>query len=427
MNKDKNMISIWLWIALACAASMAEAQAASPSPAPSPAPSPSPSPANIEDRVAASESTLVRLLRTSVSGYVQARATDQETIVPETVVPESNFFVRRARLNLRHSFDRGRVAVSFDGGQNTVTVKDAYLDLFLTKAHGQRGGLAFRAGQFFRPFGFEVERASTDREFPERPTGWGVFFPGNRDQGFDLSLGLTSALTVNVAAVNGGGTSTATLSFRDGDNHKDVMARVRYALFSPRIDLAASVYSGQQTVAGAAAVPAQLAFVDSNGNGVKDPGEPTVLVSAARPAGADIVGDRNRWGFAANVYDLLGGTLRAEYVGAREITLNQSGSGPARGTAPARAWYASYVRNLLQQLSAGARYDQYDPDTDDTLRPKGDGEQSTLGVVLLYQLGDPIRLSATWERPSITVYDRRTAVATTTHHDLWTFQVQYRF
>jgi hypothetical protein len=109
----------------------------------------------IEDRVSASESTLVRLLRTIVSGYAQARATAQDT-----AAPESNLFVRRARLNLRHSFDRGRFALSFDGGQNTVTVKDAYIDLFLTKSRGQQQAVSLRSGQFFRPFGFEVERAA---------------------------------------------------------------------------------------------------------------------------------------------------------------------------------------------------------------------------------------------------------------------------
>jgi hypothetical protein len=241
--------------------------------------------------------------------------------------------IRRARLNLRHSFERGRFALSF-GGQNNVTVKDAYFDLFLTAAHGQRQGLTLRSGQFFRPFGFEIERPATDREFPERPTGWGVLFPGNRDQGFDLSLGATPALTLNAAVVNGGGTSTSTLSFRDADDHKDVMARVRYALFSPRIDLAASIYRGQQTIAGTAATAALTGFVDLNGNGVKDAGEATVVVTPARAAVPAVEGDRNRWSFAANVYDLLGGTVRAEYVGADEITTNL-GTGPSRGTAPA--------------------------------------------------------------------------------------------
>ena len=386
-----------------------------------PAPSPSPSPSTLEDRVAASESTLARILRTTVSGYVQARATYQDT-----ATPESNLFVRRARLNLRHSFDRGRFALSFDGGQNTVTVKDAYADLFLTKSQGQRQGLTLRSGQFFRPFGFEVERAATDREFPERPAGWTILFPGNRDQGFDLSVGVTPSLSLNAAIVNGGGTSTTALSFRDLDDHKDIMARVRYSLFSPRIDLAASIYRGQQMTGGAPAVAAQTGYVDSNGNGVKDPGEATVVVSPARAAVAPIEGDRDRWGVAANVYDLVGGTLRAEYVGARDLTRNL-GTGSSQATAPARAWYASYVHPIGKAYGLGARYDEFDPDTDDTTRPGGDGEQRTLGALVMRQVGDQVRLTLVWERPWLTVYDRTSMRSTETHHDLWTFQAQYRF
>jgi len=386
-----------------------------------PAPSPSPSPSSVDDRVAASESTLGRILRTTVSGYVQARATYQDQ-----AVPESNLFVRRARLNLRHSFDRGRFALSFDGGQNTVTVKDAYMDLLLTKNDGQRQGLTLRSGQFFRPFGFEIERGAPDREFPERPTGWGVLFPGNRDQGFDLSVGVTPSLILNAAVVNGGGTSTSTLSFRDPDDHKDVMARVRYSLFSPRIDLAASVYVGQQTIAGTPAVAAQTGFLDSNGNGVKDPGEATVVSVPGKAAIAPIEGDRNRWGFAANVYDLLGGTLRAELVGARDLTKNL-GTGPSQKTAPARAWYASYVHPLGKAWGLGARYDEFDPDTNDTIRPDGDGEQDTLGALAMRQVGDQIRLTLTWERPWLTAYDKAAKQSSKTHHDLWTLQAQYRF
>jgi hypothetical protein len=386
-----------------------------------PSPSPSPSPTGTEESVTATESTLTRILRTTVTGYVQARATEQDA-----ALPESNLFVRRARLNLRHGFDHGRFALSFDGGQNTVTVKDAYFDVFVTKSRGQQQGLTLRSGQFFRPFGLELERASPDREFPERPVGWGVLFPGNRDQGFDLSLGLTAAATVNVAIVNGGGTSTSTLSFKDADGHKDVMARLRYAIFPLRIDLAASIYRGRQTLAGSPATAAQTGFVDANGNGMRDVGEPAVVVAPAKAAVAGFEADRNRWSLAANVYDLLGGSLRAEFVGARDLTSNL-GSGPARGVASARACYAAYVHPVGASYGVGARYDEFDPDTSDTLHPKGDGEQRTLGALVMRQIGDPVLLTLVWERPWLTAYDRVAKASTKSHHDLWTLQAQYRF
>jgi hypothetical protein len=139
-----------------------------------------------------------------------------------------------------------------------------------------------------------------------------------------------------------------------------------------------------------------------------------------------IVGDRNRWGLAVNVYDLVGGTLRAEYVGARDVT-RSLGAGPSQATAPGRAWHAAYVYPIVTSWRVGARYDEFDPDTSDTIRPGADGEQKTLGALVMRQVGDQVRLALIWERPWLTAYDRTSKQSTKTHHDVWTFQAQYRF
>ncbi len=377
--------------------------------------------AEMADQISSIQSTLTRVQRTSVTGYVQARAVFQKN-----ATPYSNFFVRRARLNLRHTTDFGRFAFSLDGGQNTVTVKDAYFDWFISPSNGQKQGWMLRSGQFFRPFGFEVERGATDREFPERPAGWAVLFPGNRDQGFDLSVGLTPATLFNVAILNGNGTSTAALPFRDVDNHKDLIARIRHSVFSPRMDFALSGYWGKQTAAGAAAVPAQLGFVDANGNGKKDAGETTVIITPAKAAVPEIEGDRTRWSFAANVYAVAGGTFRGEWVGARDLTTNL-GTGPARGTAQAKAWYALYTHPVGEATTVGVRYDVFDPDTRNRLRLGGDGEIKTWGLVGLRQIGENIRLTLAWERPRVTFYDKAAQASSSQDNDTYTFQGQYRF
>jgi hypothetical protein len=373
----------------------------------------------IEDRVSRAESWLSRLERLGISGYVQARGQYQDDVTPTT-----NFFVRRARLNFRHTGNRSRLAISLDGGLGTVAVQDAYLDLIAVQGTGQRQGLVLRAGQFFRPFGFEIERQEAEREFPERPFGWLAFFPGNRDVGADLSWGLTSTTTVNVAVVNGGG--TAALSFRDPDDHKDVMVRLRQSFFGPRLDLAFSYYLGEQTVPGTAAVPAQTGFVDENGNGVQDPSEPTVVITPARAAKSSVTGDRDRWGVALNAYDLFGGTFRGEYVGAQDLTTNLAG-GPTQKTATAYAYYVQYLRYVTFGFSAGARYDAYDPDTSDEARLGGDGEQHTIGFIVLRPIGDNIRASLAWERPTLTTYDTTTHNTRDVDLPMWTLQMLCRF
>lgn len=381
--------------------------AAQPAPAPSPGPSPAPSAAAQGERRPA----------TSFNGYIQARA----TLTPDGQ-PESNLFVRRARLGARHTFGAGRIVLSFDGGQNTVGVRDAYLDLFLRKGGERRTAVTVRAGQFFRPFGFEIERSSNEREFPERPAAWGVLFPGNRDQGVNVSVTLPST-GFDVALLNGNGTTGV---FRDVDAHKDVLLRARQTLAGKRVTVAGSLYLGRQRLPGVAAQAPQRGFVDANDNGVQDPGEAAVVVSPGRPGTPAIDGERDRWGVALHVTRLAGGDLRAEYVGARDLTSNLA-SGAAQGTADADAFFAFYARPVVARVVLGVRYDEFDPDTSDVLRLQGDGEQRTFGVVLLRDVAEHLRLAATWERPRLTTYDRARRGGRSQASNVWTLQIQGRF
>ncbi|HEX7880730.1 MAG TPA: hypothetical protein VF720_15050 [Candidatus Eisenbacteria bacterium] len=374
-----------------------------------------------EESVTAMQSILTRLQRTQIGGYVQARA-----FYSENAVPSSNLWVRRARLNVKNSWDRGQLVLSFDGGTNVVTAKDAYIDWTMVKGEGQRHGLVIRGGQFFRPFGFELERSDSAREFLERPPTYDVLFPGNRDQGFDLSYGITSALVINGAILNGSGTSTTNLSFRDADDRKDLAARLRYSFFGPRADIALSYYDGEQVIPAVAAVPAVRGFADSNNNGVQDAGEDTVIVSPAKAGVSAITGSRDRWGVSLNFYDLLGGTLRGEYVGAIDLTTNLA-SGPRQAEAEVRTWFAQYVHVLPHDFLVGVRYDALDPDVDDTVRLGGDGEQTDLGVVFARTVGDNLTLSLLWEHQQVNVYDRTAMTTTETSNDPVTFQMQYAF
>lgn len=394
--------------------SMLSAQTGSPAAASAQASGPS-----VEDRVTNAESRLAKLEKLEITGYVQTRLVYQNDATPLT-----NLLVKRARLNVRHTGDRSRLAISFDGGQGSVSIMDAYFDVTLIQNRGQRQGAILRAGQFMRPFGFEIERGEAEREFPERPAGWTVFFPGNRDQGSDLSMGLAPTTIANIAVVNGNGTATSV--FKDTDDHKDVMVRLRQTLFQPRIDLALSGYLGRQTTAATAAQSAQTGFVDENGNGVQDTGEPTVVVSPAKAAKAAIEGDRNRWGIALNAYDLVGGTLRGEYVGGKNLTTNL-GSGPSQAVATAYAWYVQYLRYMGAGFTLGVRFDQFDPDIDDDVRLRNDGAQRTFGFLALRWIGDSVRLSLAWERPRVTTYNKTSKTVLHTDDPVWTVQGLYRF
>jgi hypothetical protein len=100
-------------------------------------------------------------------------------------------------------------------------LNDAYLDFRATKA------LTIRAGQFVKPFGFEVQQLDPERESPERAMFAGYIFPGERDRGVMVMGNLFSAcncregLSYAAAVVNGN------RFFSDSNSQVNYLFRVR--------------------------------------------------------------------------------------------------------------------------------------------------------------------------------------------------------
>jgi hypothetical protein len=119
-------------------------------------------------------------------------------------------------------------------------VNDAFVELYLT------AGLTLRAGQFIKPFGFDVPRSSAEREFPERGMFAGYFFPGQRDRGVMLmwDAGADAAALKNThvyaALLNGN------RFFADRDGRLDALFRVRRLFPSIGLAAGASVQVGSQ-------------------------------------------------------------------------------------------------------------------------------------------------------------------------------------
>lgn len=126
-------------------------------------------------------------------------------------------------------------------GSPEKLVNDAFLEYYLTE-HA-----TVRAGQFIKPFGFDVQQSSWLRESPERPIFSGYFFPGERDRGIMLSgdLGfLPSAafkdLQYFVGAFNGN------RFFNDSNRQVNYMARIRKIFDKEKLAVGASVQLGKQ-------------------------------------------------------------------------------------------------------------------------------------------------------------------------------------
>lgn len=128
-----------------------------------------------------------------------------------------------------------------DGSPEEV-INDAFVEFYATST------LTIRAGQFIKPFGFDIQRSSADREYPERGNFAGYFFPGQRDRGVMLMWSPQSTRpalrsTQFLAAVLNGNRF-----FNDNDDRLDTLIRVRRLVPKAGLAVGASLQLGSQIV-----------------------------------------------------------------------------------------------------------------------------------------------------------------------------------
>jgi hypothetical protein len=126
-------------------------------------------------------------------------------------------------------------------GSPEELVNDAFLEYYANDY------TTVRAGQFIKPFGFDVQQSSWLRESPERPIFSGYFFPGERDRGVMIfgDFGFLSGaafkdLQYSVGAFNGN------RFFNDSNRQVNYMARIRKIFDKEKLAVGASVQPGKQ-------------------------------------------------------------------------------------------------------------------------------------------------------------------------------------
>lgn len=149
------------------------------------------------------------LKSTKVGGYVQFQYRDTDQRGGQT----DSFRVRRAEMSIAHKLDsKTSLKVAFDIASNgfgtpnmptdtSTTLKDAVLTYTPTPT------LALNAGQIKMPLGYELERSSSEREFPEYALYNQFLFSGERGRGVNavqklgtnamVEAGVWNALTYN--------------------------------------------------------------------------------------------------------------------------------------------------------------------------------------------------------------------------------------
>ncbi len=384
------------------------------------------------------------------SGYVQPQfqwVEEQGAQNPASgdFAPYSNnrFMIRRGRLRADYIARReGGSPVShfvfqIDATERGVAVRDLWGRLYENRWQL----FSVTSGIFARPFGYEVNLSSSDRESPERGRASQVLMRTERDLGVMLSLQPRGPLLQNfkwlrldAGIFNGSGLTAP----RDYDSHKDFIARL-YARPVKGFANGWRLSGGVSALYGGLGSPSQKVYT-LNGSG------PAAFMQADSPAGT--VAKRRYLGADAQlrIPNRKGATeFRAEYLRGLQTGTAGSSETPASlmsaGQPVAlytRPFDAAYFY-LLQHLGSPAhqlvlKYDWFDPNTGvagtDISSNKGFSEADvryhTFGGGYIWQASSNLKATLWYDH----VRNEPTAIPefTTDRPDnLLTVRLQYRF
>jgi hypothetical protein len=333
-----------------------------------------------------------------VSGYLQARyeyndsSKSVDTLIKGVAVNRNanNFYIRRGRIKFTIQPNQSsKYVIYFDASKNTVTLKEAFVEL--NQRFGEHA-FAFTAGQFNIPFGYEIEYSSSKRDFPERSLAENTLFNGERDRGINLTYTAPKYLSLNVGLLQGYGIQNSTFTWFSPTKKKDIVARAK-AKFG-MVDVGLSGYWGGTYVPSVAAVTGSSSWYDANGNNQIDSGEVTTTKPKAAVPGFS--NDKDRYGIDAQAYlDLLplGATgIRGEFYQARDYNKD------AKGVAHEQGWYLWLSQVVGKKFAGAVRYDYWDPNTRLAVKDRATG---TFSLAAHYYYDPNVRLTLAYDIPQL--------------------------
>ncbi len=367
-----------------------------------------------EERMSTIESTLDKLSKIKISGYIQAQYEmydnwsadgSKHGVAPTSGAPlvTNSFFVRRARVKFTYeALDGVKFVLCPNFEINQVTLKDAYVLL------NDRWFKTFSLwlGQFNRPT-YEVEYSSTSREFAERTIMTRTLYPSEREQGAkleaDFATNYNFPLKLQFAVLNGNfGQGTLANQSKDIDNGKDFMARAVYSLKLSKqnlgIDFGGHTYLGNTTIIALdTTTPANNLFTDVHNNSF-----------------TPVVGDKlKRQLFGGELqlyYDFLGGTsLKSEYIRGTYSGVSgtvspsqQNSLFNANKVRNVEGYYISLVKNVGSKNTASLRYYVFDPNvklSGDAVIKKDDLKYNTWTFAWQHFFDENVKIMACYNMP----------------------------
>ena len=360
---------------------------------------------------------------------------------------DNRFMLRRGRLRVdyAHLNEKGEptsyFVFQFDGTERGVVIRDFWGRFYENKYKL----FALTTGMFARPFGYEVNLSSANRETPERGRMSQILMRTERDIGVMLTLnkrhknGKSSDFKFDIGVFNGQGMSGPV----DYDSHKDVIAKISMkpkrisnysrALFSAAVSGYAGGITSQSEI---------IYKVEKNN-------EQFVMLKDSSRTNLGKATPRNYGGADVQLIipNKLGQTeCRAEYIKGKQTATALSSETP--GTYPVVSGLKAplYVRNFdgayfyfLQNLNSIdhqfiLKYDWYDPNKKVSGQEvslangfsKADLRYNTLGVGYVYRANESLKFTFYYEN----VKNEKSQIpgfVDDAQDDVFTCRVQYNF
>lgn len=292
-------------------------------------------------------SDVKKLNKIKFSGYAQIRYENTQNNAGLVSVNKNSFNVRRIRLKASATPAAHTTAVlEGDFGNTSPSLKSGYIEWYPMALKANQSWM-LTAGQVTWPFGFQLAQSSAVRETPEYPQVYQRLFPGEYDRGVQITSPSSKPVWFQLGLFNGIGANKP-----DDNSNKDWVGRVRWEA-RPNLALGASFYLGRAlSVASASAGKPTTGFVDSNGNGVKDPGEASIIIPGATAVSA-VESTKNRFGADLEWRPVEKLALKGEYILGKEFVSS------VKETVNVHGWYAQAAYDILPKTQGVVMFDDY--------------------------------------------------------------------
>jgi hypothetical protein len=392
-----------------------------------------------------------RLDRIRFSGYIQpqfqvAGSKGAKGFAGGDFATFSNnrFMLRRSRIRVDYihfpktaNVPSIQFVFQFDATERGVNVRDVWGRVFENKYQL----FAFTTGLFARPFSYELNLSSGDRESPERGRMSQILMKTERDIGAMVTLDARKKtsqlrfLKVDFGLFNGPGLSATT----DYDSHKDMIGRI--TLKPRQLTKYISFSGGISVLQGGLSQNTKYVYHTQQVLGIKN----FVVDSASGNLGR--IAPRKYYGMDAQlkIRNKFGFTeLRGEYIWGRQSASANSSETPGtlftatdgyytRKFNGAYFYFLQHLGNIHHQI--GIKFDWYDPNTEVEKNEIGMAgsnmnaaniRYTTLGMGYICQLAENTKLVLWYDK----IANEKTSLPGFTgdvKDDVFTCRVQFRF